>query len=51
MQLIKRALSGFAGCGKIEENEVGTRRAVSLRMSYNKPPKRCDFAGYKRIIY
>ncbi len=34
-------------CGKIEKNEVGTRRAVSLRVN----SKRCDFAGHKRLIY
>lgn len=50
-QVGNRALSGLARRGKIEKNEVGTRHAVSLRMSYKKPPQRCDFAGYKRIIY
>ena len=49
--MIEAALSGLARRGKIDEDEVGTRRAVSLRMRYNKPPKRCDFAGYKRIVY
>jgi len=43
--------TGLAGRGKIKENEVGTRRAVSLLVSYNKPPKRRNFASHKQIIY